>query len=64
MIIILEFKLKKIITNEQTVLLLRSVYYQDVNKIAKMIKEIMSVAYNGKWAGQLLDINFEEVGWL
>jgi hypothetical protein len=60
----LELQKVLVIDHEQSVVLLRGCYYQDVERVAAIIRTIFSHSSNLPWAHLLLRCDFEFMGYL
>ena len=51
-----------VIVEEQSVMLMRDVYFRDLEKIARLIREVMVKGENLGWAGEFCNYRGEEMG--
>ncbi len=58
----LELKKRVIIKDKQTFWILKNIYYQDIDKIAYLIRSIVSSTVNIELAGEFLNFDFDRMG--
>ena len=51
-----------IVTEEHTIFTLRSLYFEDVEKVAVLVRNLMCYPENIRWAPMFIDCNLDYMG--